>query len=255
MPRISAAGHSLEYLWIGDKTSRNPVLVFLHEGLGSIRHWRDFPARVAEATGLPALIYDRYGYGESEVLQEPRRTTQYIHDEALIALPELLERLEIQRPILIGLSDGASIALIYAGAGNAVRGLIVMAPHVFIEDISIAYIERAVHTFEQTDFAARFGRYHRDPRKTFYGWADIWLDPDFKRWDIRGNFLPEIHAPVLAIQGFDDECGTMAQVDEIHARVKGPCEVLKLHSCGHVVFRDQADEVLPAVTRFIGSVQ
>jgi pimeloyl-ACP methyl ester carboxylesterase len=130
-----------------------------------------------------------------------------------------------------------------------------MAPHVFIEDISITYIGRAVHTFEHTDFAAKFARYHLDPRKTFYGWADIWRDPDFKRWDIRGDLLPGIQAPLLAIQGFDDECGTMAQVDEIQARVKGPCEVLKLTNCGHVVFRDQVDKVLSAVTSFIRSAQ
>jgi pimeloyl-ACP methyl ester carboxylesterase len=226
-------------------------LVFLHEGLGSIGQWRDFPQRVAEAAGLSALVYDRYGYGQSDVLAEPRRTVKFMHDEALIALPELTKALDLQNPILVGHSDGASIALIHAGAGHAVRGVVAMAPHVFIEPICLSSIRKISREFEPSGLAGRLGRYHRDARKTFYGWADVWLDPEFEGWDIRGDFLPGVRCPVLAIQGHDDEYGTMAQIDEIARRVKGTCELLKLDNCGHAPFRDQPDAVVSTVSAFV----
>jgi pimeloyl-ACP methyl ester carboxylesterase len=251
MPFATAAGRSLAYEWVGEESRAQPTLVFLHEGLGSIRQWRDFPAKVAAATGCRALVYDRYGYGQSDVLAEPRRTVQFMHDEALVALPEFLQRLKIDRPILVGHSDGASIALIHAGAGYPVRGVVALAPHVFIEPICLSSIRKASETFESTDLPSRLGRYHRDVRKTFYGWADVWLDPQFKGWDIRADFLPKICCPVLAIQGHDDEYGTMQQLDEIARRVKGPCELLKLERCGHAPFRDQPEAVLKAITRFV----
>ena len=249
MPSVRAAGRSLAYEWIGSP-SRSP-LVFLHEGLGSIRQWRDFPQRVAAATGLSALVYDRYGYGQSDLLAEPRRTVKFMHDEALIALPELTKALDLQNPILVGHSDGASIALIHAGAGHAVRGVVAMAPHVFIEPICLSSIKKISKEFEPSGLAERLGRYHRDARKTFYGWADVWLDPEFEGWDIRSEFLPGVRCPVLAIQGHDDEYGTMAQLDEIARRVKGPCELLKLDSCGHAPFRDQPDAVISKVSAFV----
>src|SRR3982751_4314083 len=130
MPFATAAGRSLAYEWIGEARPGSPTLVFLHEGLGSIRQWRDFPAKVAAATGCAALVYDRYGYGQSDVLQEPRRTIRFMHDEALVSLPQLFRDLRVENPILIGHSDGASIALIHAGGGHAVRGVVAMAPHV-----------------------------------------------------------------------------------------------------------------------------
>jgi pimeloyl-ACP methyl ester carboxylesterase len=253
MPFVTAAGRSLAYEWVGEERGK-PIVVFLHEGLGSIRQWRDFPARVAAATGCRALVYDRYGYGQSDVLREKKRDIGFMHDEALIALPALLEELNVDVPLLIGHSDGASIALIHAGAGHAVRGVVAMAPHVFIEPICLSSIRKAAQTFEITDLSARLGKYHRDSRKTFYGWADVWLDPHFERWDIRDDFLPNIACPVLAIQGCDDEYGTMAQLDEIARRAKGPCELLKLEKCGHAPFRDQPQTVLEEVTRFIGRI-
>src|SRR3954471_11467690 len=173
MPFATAAGRSLAYEWIGEARPGSPTVVFLHEGLGSIRQWRDFPARVAEATGCRAMVYDRYGYGQSDVLLEQKRTTRFMHDEALHALPELLEELRIGSAILIGHSDGASIALIHAGAGFKVRGVVAMAPHVFIEPICLRSIEKAKETFETPDLPAKLGRYHRDARKMFYGWADV----------------------------------------------------------------------------------
>ena len=240
----------MNYLWIGPQQS-GPVLVFLHEGLGSIGQWRDFPAKLAEAAGCRALVYDRYGYGQSDVLAEHRRTVRFMHDEALNALPEMLSNLRVRNPILVGHSDGASIALIHAGAGHAVRGVVAMAPHVFIEPICLASISKAVDAFESTDLEKKLRRYHRDARKTFYGWADVWLDPEFKNWDIRADYLPGVRCPVLAIQGHDDEYGTMAQLDEIKARVSAPCELLKLQGCGHAPFRDQPEVVLSRVSSFV----
>jgi pimeloyl-ACP methyl ester carboxylesterase len=251
MPTVRAAGRSLAYEWVGQDANGKPVLVFLHEGLGSIRQWRDFPAKLAAATGCRGLVYDRYGYGQSEVLAEKRRTVRFMHDEALNALPEMLAALRIDKPILVGHSDGASIALIHAGAGHGVRGVVAMAPHVFIEPICISSIRKATETFESTDFAEKLGRYHRDARKTFYGWADVWLDPQFGGWNIRDEYLPGVRCPVLAMQGFDDEYGTMAQLDEIGRRVGGPCELVKLENCGHTPFRDQPEIVLSEAGRFI----
>ena len=253
MPHLRAADRSLYYESIDGEPGR-PALVFLHEGLGSIRQWRDFPAKLCAATGCPGLIYDRYGYGQSDVLAEPRRTVRFMHDEALLSLPDVLRALDVRDPILVGHSDGASIALIHAGGGHAVRGVVAMAPHVFIEPICLGSIEKAKASFETTDLPERLGRYHRDVRKTFYGWADVWLDPDFERWDIREDYLPAVRCPVLAIQGHDDEYGTMQQLDEIQRRVKGPCELLKLDGCGHSPFRDQAEIVLSRVGAFVNTL-
>jgi pimeloyl-ACP methyl ester carboxylesterase len=251
MPYVRAAGRSLAYEWIGETRGGGPALVFLHEGLGSIRQWRDFPAELAAASGCRALVYDRYGYGQSEILAEPRRTVRFMHDEGLVVLPELLSELHVENPLLIGHSDGASIALIHAGAGHPVRGVVAMAPHVFIEPVCLSSIRTATETFENTDLPQKLGRYHRDARKTFYGWADVWLDPEFKGWDIRADYLPGVRAPVLALQGHDDEYGTMAQLDEIARRVSGPCELLKLENCGHSPFRDQPDAVISSVNAFV----
>ena len=255
MPFVEAAGRSLGYEWIGGEANGAPVLVFLHEGLGSIRQWRDFPARVAAATGCRAFVYDRYGYGQSEVLEEPRRDVRFMHDEALLFLPEIREQLGLDDCVLIGHSDGASIALIHAGAGYRVRGVAVMAPHVFIEPVCLSSIEKAKAAFESTDLPAKLGRYHRDARRTFYGWADVWTEENFRRWDIRGEYLTKIDVPVLAIQGYGDEYGTMAQLDEIARNVGGPCELLKLEDCGHAPFRDQPETTLAAVAEFVSSLK
>ena len=233
--------------WVGEDSGKAP-LVFLHEGLGSIRQWRDFPAKVAAATGRRALVYDRYGHGQSDVLRE-KRTVRFMHDEALVALPDLLQSLKIENPVLVGHSDGASIALIHAGAGHAVRGVVAMAPHVFIEPLCLRSIDKAAEAFEKTDFGVKLGKYHRDARKTFYGWADVWLDPGFKGWDIRKQYLSGIRCPVLGIQGFDDVYGTMAQLDEL--RKYAHAQVLKLEGCGHAPFKDKPEEVLSAIVGFV----
>lgn len=250
MPFLTAAGRALEYEWID---GREPALVFLHEGLGSIRQWRDFPARLAQATGCRALVYNRYGYGDSDVLAEPRVGVHFMHDEALVALPQVLASLGIEAPVLVGHSDGASIALIYAGAGHPAQALALMAPHVFVEDLCIRSIAAAKRTFEASDIRERLGKYHRDPAKTFYLWNDVWLDPEFLRWNIE-EYLPGVRVPVLAIQGEDDEYGTMRQLDAIARQVAGGCELLKLPRCGHSPHRDQPDAVLVALARFIGTI-
>lgn len=250
MPFLSAAGHRLEYQWIDAVAPARPVLVFLHEGLGSIGQWRDFPAAAAQATGCAALVYARYGYGQSDVLAEARVTVRFMHDEALDSLPALLATLRIVNPVLVGHSDGASIALIHAGAGHPVRALALLAPHVFVEDVCIRSIEAAKRQFEMTDLAERLGKYHRDPRKTFCLWNDVWLDPEFARWNIEG-YLPEVRCPVLAIQGADDEYGTLAQLDAIGRQVGGRCKLIELPQCGHSPHRDQPGLVLDAIAEFV----
>ena len=244
---ITVRGRRLEYRRIS-AAGDGPTLVFLHEGLGSIGQWRDFPERIVAACGLPALVYARYGHGQSDVLQQPHGV-DFMHLEALETLPELLRELGVERPILIGHSDGASIALIYAGSGHPLRGLVAMAPHVFVEDISIEGIVAAKKAFESTDLPQKLARYHRDATKTFYGWNDIWLAPAFRAWNIE-RFLPAIACPLLAIQGDGDEYGTMAQVDAIARQAGGPVEVLKLERCGHSPQRDHPEAVARAVVEF-----
>ena len=247
MPLTLAAGRSIEYQWL---QGAEPALVFLHEGLGSIAQWRDFPMRVATATGCRALLYNRYGYGNSEILQEDKAGVRFMHREAFEFLPQLLSNFSVKNPVLVGHSDGASIALIYAGSGHPVRGLAVLAPHVFTEEAGLNSIAKAKHQFESTDLPQRLGKYHQDPRKTFYLWNDAWLDPEFRRWNIEA-YLPGIGCPVLAIQGEDDEYGSMAQLDAIKRQVGGPCELLKLENCGHAPHRDQPEETLAAVAAFV----
>ena len=246
---VSVRGHRIEYQRLGTGDALAPTLVFLHEGLGSISQWRDFPERIVEKTGLPAIVYARYGHGQSEVLQQPHGV-DFMHREALESLPELLRALGIERPILIGHSDGASIALIYAGAGHPLQGLVAMAPHVFVEDISIEGIVAAKQAFETTDLPQKLARHHSDVRKTFYGWNDVWLAPAFRSWNIEA-FLPAIQCPLLAIQGYGDEYGTMAQVDAIARQAGGPVEVLKLEDCGHSPQKDQPEIVAKAIVEFV----
>jgi pimeloyl-ACP methyl ester carboxylesterase len=246
---VTVQGRKLEVQRIAGTGADAPTLVFLHEGLGSVSMWRDFPQQVAAATGCPVVVYSRYGYGNSEAFGEPRRV-DYMHEEALEVLPELLDRLGIVEPVLVGHSDGGSIALIYAGAHDRVKGLVVMAPHVFVEDIGVASIAGAKTVFETTDLPQKLGRHHADAVKTFWGWNNIWMHPDFRRWNIE-EYLPRIDCPVLAIQGFDDEYGTMAQLDAIAKQAGGMVELLRLTDCRHSPHRDQPAVVIEAMSRFI----
>ena len=246
---VTAQGRKLEVQRIAGSGKGARTLVFLHEGLGSVAMWRDFPRDAALATGCAAVVYSRYGYGQSEVLREPRGV-DYMHVEAIEVLPELLARLEVHEPVLVGHSDGGSIALIHAAKHGKVKGLVVMAPHVFVEDISITSIAEARTAFETTDLPQKLGRYHADAAKTFRGWNDIWLHPDFRGWNIE-DVLPRIHCPTLAIQGFDDEYGTMAQLEAIARQTGGPVDLLRLTACRHSPQRDQPKVVIEAMSRFV----
>jgi pimeloyl-ACP methyl ester carboxylesterase len=247
--QVTAQGRSLEVQRISGRGPHLPELVFLHEGLGSVSHWKDFPARVAATTGCGVTVYSRYGSGNSDVLTEPRAVT-YMHEEGLRVLPELLAQLHIDKPILIGHSDGASIALIFAGAHDHACGLVLLAPHVFVEDLSVASIAAAKTSFETTNLSEKLARHHRDAVATFRGWNNIWLQPDFRAWNIE-EYLSRISCPILAIQGLDDQYGTMAQVQAIARQSGGPVEILPLAECRHSPQRDQPDPVLAAIAKFV----
>ena len=252
MAIVDAGGHRLEYERIDVGGAARPTLVLLHEGLGSVAMWRDFPGRLAHATSCDALVYSRYGYGDSDPLTAPRGV-RYMHDEALVTLPELLDKLAIARPILVGHSDGGSIALIHAGARTRpVVAVVTLAAHVLVEDISVASIAAAKTAYETTDLRAKLARYHADVDSAFWGWNRIWLHPDFRAWNIE-EYLPHITCPVLAIQGDDDEYGTMEQMRRIGARV-ADVDLVELEDCRHSPHRDQPEAVLDAITRFVDRV-
>jgi pimeloyl-ACP methyl ester carboxylesterase len=252
MPFVEAGGHTLEYERIDVGAAARPAIVLLHEGLGSVRMWKDFPSQLAHATGCNLVVYSRYGYGQSSRLAGDRGVG-YMHDEALVALPQLLDRLAIERPILVGHSDGASIALIHAAAsGRPVHALVVMAPHVMVEDVSVTSIAEAKTAFETTEMRAKLARHHADVDTVFRGWNRIWLHPDFRSWNIEA-LLPRIDCPVLVIQGEDDEYGTMAQVQSIRERV-ADVDVHVLPDCRHSPHKDQPEATLEAITRFVDRV-
>ncbi|HEX3136302.1 MAG TPA: alpha/beta hydrolase, partial [Casimicrobiaceae bacterium] len=247
MPRarfFDVAGHRLECVRIRGAKSA-PTLVFLHEGLGSVALWKDFPARVAEATGCPVLVYSRAGYGRSSPAVLPR-VPNYMHVEALTVLPALLDRLGIADPVLVGHSDGASIALLHAGSGSRpVRALVALAPHVFVEDMSIASIDEVRRQYETTDLREKLARRHADPDAAFRGWNDVWLAPAFRSWNIEAC-LPGVRCPLLLIQGRDDEYGSAAQLDAIERQVGGKVARIELADCRHSPHRDQPEATLAA---------
>ena len=247
---VEIEGRRLEYRLIGQGAS--PSLVFLHEGLGSIDLWREYPGDVAKATGRCGLVYNREGHGWSDPIRGPRYP-DFMEQEALTVLPQLLDQLGVADLILIGHSDGASIALIYAGAGHPVSGLVLLAPHVFVEPEAIIGIETARERFESTDLPERMARYHRDPQSTFHAWCDTWLDPAFGTWNIEGS-LPGIDCPILLIQGRDDEYGSLAQLDAIERGVTGRVKRLVLEDCGHSPHLAQPARVLEATARFIDEI-
>ncbi|HJV75709.1 MAG TPA: alpha/beta hydrolase [Noviherbaspirillum sp.] len=242
---------TLEYQWIGKAASAAPVIVFLHEGLGSISLWRDFPRRFCEEYGFRGLVFSRYGYGRST----PRPPNEglpftYLHEQADQALPMLLSHLGIQRPWLFGHSDGGSIALLYAAHfPQAVSGIIVVAPHIFVEDITIDGIRKAREAFLHTDLPDRLARHHIDANSVFYGWNDAWLEEAFRQWNIERE-IGAITCPVLAMQGEGDEYGTLEQIFGIARQVSG-AQALPLPDCGHSPHRDQPEELGRQAARFI----
>ena len=250
---IYAAKHRLSAVFIRPRAKRDnrPVIVFLHEGLGSIGQWRDFPEEICVATGCPALVYDRWAYGGSDPLTEPRRP-DYLHDEALLSLPEVLKQCAIDKPIFIGHSDGGSIAIIYAGTyPQKVTGIITEAAHVFVEDVTVEGIKRAVKVYESTDLKMRLAKFHdNNTELMFRGWADIWLSPDFRNWNIE-EYLHHITCPLLALQGKDDEYGTPAQVESIAGKVMGPAKGSMIDNCGHIPHVQAREKVFYEIVSFI----
>ena len=246
-------GKRLETLWIRGERSNQPVVVMLHEGLGSIALWKDFPQQLAARTGCAVLAYSRYGHGNSDKLME-KRPVRFMHREGEVVLPELLEKLAIERPILLGHSDGGSIAIIFAGKyPERPRALILEAPHVFVEELSTASIAQAKVNYQTSDLKQKLSRYHAHVDETFWGWNDIWLDPDFRSWNIE-EYLAAIRCPVLCIQGEQDEYGTRAQVDAIAAQVP-QTEVMMVADCKHSPHRDQAEKTLERVAEFVARVE
>jgi pimeloyl-ACP methyl ester carboxylesterase len=239
----------MEAAWWGPPVSSCAPIVLLHEGLGSVAMWRDFPTAIAERTGRRVMAYSRYGHGASDAPPAPH-TVRFMHDEAQL-LPEVLDAAGIAEAVLLGHSDGGSIALIAAAEfPRRVQALILEAPHVFVEEVSVRSIARMQRLYADADLRERLGRYHADVDTAFRGWNDVWLDPAFRDWNLE-EYLPRICCPVLLIQGEDDEYGTIAQVDAIARQVSGTVERLVLPACGHSPHRDQPDRVLDAIERFV----
>jgi pimeloyl-ACP methyl ester carboxylesterase len=242
-------GHWLEAVRIEGRDPNLPTIVMLHEGLGSIAHWKNFPSLVAEETGAAVFVYSRYGHGGSDALTGPRAVS-YMHDEAQIVLPEILRKAGIERPLLLGQSDGASIAILHAGMfPESPAGLILEAPHVFVEDITVSSIAQVRVQYEDTNLPQRLARYHANVDSLFRGWNDIWLDPDFRSWNIE-SFLDFIRCPVLVLQGAQDEYGTTAQIDAIQRRIPSASAII-LEDCGHAPHRDCGEATLSAITQFL----
>jgi pimeloyl-ACP methyl ester carboxylesterase len=245
----------VEYRWVGSEAPGAPLLVFLHEGLGSLAMWKDFPATLCAALGARGLVYSRPGYGKSTPrAADERWGLDFMHQQAHEVLPALLAALGVDTlvspPWLFGHSDGGSIALLYAARHpQQVAGLIVLAPHVFVEPVTTASIQQARAAYRSTDLRSRLARYHDDPDSAFWGWNDIWLHPEFPHWNIEAELAP-ITCPVLALQGVDDEYGTLEQIERI-AQAVPSTQVLALPQCGHSPHRDQPEAVIHAAAQFV----
>ncbi len=250
---IAINEHSIEYHHLKVDDSR-PTLVFLHEGLGCIQMWRDFPDTVANATGCNLLVYNRAGYGDSTQAKLPRQV-RYMHDEALDILPAVLDKLEIGKHILVGHSDGGSIALINGGgaASPNLLGIVTLAAHVFNEAVCVRSIEEVKVAYKTTRLRGKLAKYHADVDNTFWGWNDIWLHPDFWHWNIE-EYLPSIKVPLLIMQGLDDQYGTLAQVEAIEKGVGVSAEISLIPDCKHSPHHEQRDTTFTAIVDFINTL-
>jgi len=276
MPFLQILSLKLEYVWHGPGPAEAPTLVLLHEGLGCVAMWRDFPARLAAATGFGALVYSRAGYGKSDPVELPR-SVRFMHDEALQTLPRVLDAMQIRKAIPVGHSDGGSIALIHAGGvqDKRVVGLILEAPHVFVEDVGLKSIRRIAEEYRESALEAgadrtrashsqhagatigapvglkqRLARYHGERvDETFWGWNDVWLSPQFRAWNIE-KYLPQIRVPMLLIQGANDQYGTVAQVKAIAAGCQELVRTVVLPDCGHSPHLEQPELALEAMMKF-----
>ena len=255
--RIRAGSQDLaiEHAWLGARRPATPTIVFLHEGLGSRAMWKDYPARLCAALGWRGLVFSRPGYGRSL----PRAAGEiwpvdYKQRQAREVLPAFLSALSVERPWLFGHSDGASIALLYAAAfPDRVRGVIALAPHLFVEDLTVASIALAKENYAASDMPERLGRYHDDPDAVFRRWNDIWLDPRFRAWNVEAE-MRALRCPVLAVQGEDDEYGTMAQIERL-AAIAPQVSLVRLPECRHSAHRDQPDLLTAAVVDFVRRVE
>lgn len=245
--------HRIEYKWAGPATAEGPGVVLLHHGLGSVSAWRDFPEALGDRLGQRILAYSRFGHGASDVFDQLPQPVDFMHREAR-ELPWLLERFELPVPILLGHSDGASIALIAAGEGRvAPAALVLMAPHVFVEPCTATSARRAHDDFLHGDLAVRMGRHHRDAERTFRGWYETWTAAAFQGWCIE-DVLSGIKCPVLVIQGRDDEFGTDEQVTRIRRALPRSPRVVWLEDCGHAPHRDRPETTLACIAEFVGDV-
>jgi pimeloyl-ACP methyl ester carboxylesterase len=240
----------LEYRMIGPRPNAAATLVLLHEGLGSAAVWNNFPQELAAATGAGVLVYSRAGYGNSSPSKLPR-TVNFMHEEAQDVLPRVLDAIGFRRGLLVGHSDGASIAAIYAGSvqDHRVRGLALMAPHFFAEDMGIAEIERARAAFEQGALRAKLAKLHANPENAFRNWNEPWLNPDFRKWDLT-DALAHIRVPVLIVQGEDDQYGTVRQIEVAQEECYCPVEVALLPNTRHAPYRESPEATLRAIADF-----
>lgn len=241
----------LEYQWVGPSDADAPVMVFLHEGLGSLSMWRDFPAQLCGALGCRGLVYSRPGYGRSTArAPEESWAPDFMHRQALELMPAFLKAVGVQEPVwLFGHSDGGSIALIHAARRpEHTAGAMVLAPHILVEDISVQSIEQARRAYLDTDLKDKLARHHTDPDSAFWGWNRIWLDPAFRDWSLEEE-IATIGCPLLAVQGLDDEYGTLEQIRGIQRRVPH-AELLELPDCGHSPHRDQPERLIAHAQAF-----
>ncbi len=253
---VSLGGGEVEFKRFGPAPADGPTIVLLHEGLGCVDLWKDFPARLQRATGYGVFVYSRFGYGRSSPAGLPRPLT-YMHDEAQAVLPELLDAIGFRNGVLFGHSDGASIAAIYAGHARdpRVRGLILMAPHFFNEPMNVESISRAVKAYEAGGLKAGLEKYHgANTDCAFYGWSGAWLDPGFLEWNIE-EFIPGIQVPTLVIQGRDDEYGSLKHVEAVETGCTGPFAKKILEACGHSPHRDQPELVLAEISGFLADLK
>lgn len=244
----------IEYQWVGERDAAAPLLIFLHEGLGSLAMWKDFPERLCRAAGCRGLVYSRPGYGQSTPrAADERWAPDFMHRQAHAVLPALLAALDLDScdpPWFFGHSDGASIALLYAAQHpERVAGLVVVAPHIMVEELSVNSIEQARRVYLETDLKQKLGRYHDDPDSAFWGWNDIWLHPDFRNWSIESE-MGGIDCPLLALQGLDDEYGTLEQIHGIARRLE-QTEIVELADCGHSPQQDQPQRLIAVTARFM----
>ena len=247
---VTVNGATLEYTWHGLPPVHAPTIVFLHEGLGSITQWRNFPAEICSRTGFGGLVYNRQGHGRSSPLVTSR-SVDFMHEEALDVLPRLLEAFEITQPILVGHSDGASIALIYAGSGGEAASLVLEAPHVFVEDVTVTRITALRDAYRTSDLRTKLARYHGENTDMLFDtWTDVWLRAEFRPWNIE-PYVDGVRCPTLVLQGRQDDYGTDRQMNAITSRLRGRWDARLLDRCGHAPHLDQQTVVSDMVTQFI----